>query len=212
MFSGFFGPIFCTSPSKTVQENKIQLYAYDQLPSESHYDSLCMPCTPSADDPGTIAFTKYWKIVLVPNQSYLGRSVVISQRHFGTYEEMTDEEAKEYRDIFRQLLPALQKTFTVTHFNVSYLMNMAFNIQKPDPAFKESRPNPHFHWHIIPRYDGKREFGGELFEDPDFGDSFNLKRKKVLGETFRKKAVEAIRQHLEIIYLPVKDESVKVLR
>lgn len=178
-----------------------QFYAYKNIPNISNYNKECMPCTPSELDAGTIAFTKYWKVVYVPNQSYLGRVVITSQRHFGSYEEMNDEEAYQYRQIFKQLLPAIQKTFNVTHFNVAYLMNMAFNSEKPEPAFKDGKPNPHFHWHVIPRYDGKREFGGEVFEDPDFGNSFNLKRKKTLEGEFRKKAIEAIRTNLNIIYL-----------
>lgn len=182
-------------------ENTLQFYAYKEQQSEDKYHANCMPCTPSQDDPGTIAFTHHWKIVYVPNQAYLGRIVMISQRHFGTYEEMTDEEAAEYREIFKTLLPALQKTFKVTHFNVAYLMNMAYNASKPEPAFKDGQPDPHFHWHVIPRYDGTRQFGEEVFEDPDFGNSFNFQRKKVLVGDFRKRSIEAIRRHLNIIYL-----------
>ncbi len=182
-----------------------QFYSYKELPAESTYNSACMPCTLSEDDAGTIAFTKHWKIVYVPNQSYLGRTVITAQRHFGTYEEMNEEEAWEYREILKRLLPALQKTFQVTHFNVAYLMNMAFNAQKPDPSFKNGKPNPHFHWHVIPRYDGVREFGGEIFDDPDFGDPFNFQRKKMLVGAFRKQAIEAIRNHLDIAYTEMGD-------
>ncbi len=192
-----FSVLFISSEVKTLQ-----FYAYRELQVEDKYAPHCMPCTPSEDDPGTIAFTKHWKIVYVPNQAYLGRTVITSQRHFGTYEEMTDEEADEYRGILREFLPAVQKTFNVTHFNVAYLMNMAYNAQKPEPAFKDGKPNPHFHWHVIPRYDGTREFNGEHFEDPDFGNSFNFQRRKWLVGDFRKRSIEAIRSHMDIIYLP----------
>lgn len=158
-----------------------------------------MPCTPSEKDAGTIAFTKHWKMVYVPNQSYLGRVVVTSQRHFGIYEEMKEKEAQEYREIFRKLLLAIQKAFQATHFNVAYLMNRAFDKNQPDPAFQGGKP--HFHWHVIPRYDGAREFEGELFGDPDFGNSFNFQRKKFLVGEFRKQVIEAIRKHLDITYL-----------
>ena len=80
-------------------------------------------------------------------------------------------------------------------------MNMAFNSINPEPAFKDWLPNPHFHWHVIPRYDGKREFSGEVFEDPDFGDSYDLKRKKYLVGDFRKNAIEGVRAHLDVVYL-----------
>jgi diadenosine tetraphosphate (Ap4A) HIT family hydrolase len=178
------------------------LFAYREMPEDSTYDKNCMPCTPSESDAGTIAFSTHWKIVYVPNQSYLGRLVVSSQRHFGAYDDMNADEAREYQQILRELLPALKNTFNVTHFNVAYLMNMAFNAQTPEPAFKDGKPNPHFHWHIIPRYDGVREFAGESFEDPNFGAPFDLQRKKYLVGEFRKQAVQAIREKMNITYLP----------
>lgn len=170
-------------------------------PKKSSYDPQCMCCTLSKDDAGTVAFTKHWKIVLTENQSYLGRVVIVSQRHFGSYEEMTDDEAQEYREIFQKFLPALQKTFNATHFNVCYLMNGAYNEKKPEPAFKDGKPNPHFHWHILPRYDGKREFAQTTFEDPDFGNIFNLHRKQYVDEKFKKELIEAIQENLEITYV-----------
>lgn len=195
--------VYCSETNFiSSKEKKLQFFAYRNEPTDTTYDEKCMPCTPSDRDEGSVAFTKHWKIVLVTNQSYLGRLVIISQRHFATYEEMNDDEADEYREIFKQLLPALKKTYNVTHFNVAYLMNGAFNAQKPDPAFKDGRPNPHFHWHVIPRYDGPREFHGEIFEDPDFGKSFDLHRKKYLVGEFKKKSIESLRNNLDITYLP----------
>lgn len=189
------------------ESSKLCFYAYESSVEDSNYNKECMPCTPSQNDAGTIAFTKYWKIVYVPNQSYLGRLVISSQRHFGSYEEMNDEEAIEYRNILKVLLPALKKVFSATHFNVAYLMNMAFNSEKAEPAFKDGKPNPHFHWHIIPRYDGPREFLNEKFEDPDFGDSFNMKRRKILLGEFRKQTIQLIRKEIIIQYLPLSSSS-----
>lgn len=183
----------------TGEEFTVELYAYQESPKESVYDVECMPCTPCKNDAGTIAFTRLWKIIYVPNQSYLGRTVLIPQRHFGSYEEMSDDEAREYRFILLKLLPALTKTFGVTHFNVAYLMNMAYNVQKPDPMYKNGAPHPHFHWHIIPRYDGVRRFAGHEFSDPDFGNAFNLRRKQVLEGQFRLQAIHAIQENLGII-------------
>lgn len=185
-----------------LSAEEIKFYAYAESVSDD-FDSECILCTPSKDYAATIAFTKYWKITYWMNQAYLGRSLIISKRHFGTYEEMTDEEATEYREILRSYLPALQKAFGATHFNVAYLMNMAYRTEKADPPRKEGKPNPHFHWHVIPRYDGPRTFAGETFVDPDFGDPFDMKRRQVLEGAFQKRAVEAIRRQLDVIYLPV---------
>jgi diadenosine tetraphosphate (Ap4A) HIT family hydrolase len=189
------------------QEEKLQFYAYSEE-VENNFNKECILCTPSDDYKATIAFTKHWKITYWMNQAYLGRSLIISQRHFGTYEEMNDEEALEYREILKRFLPALQKTFGTTHFNVAYLMNQAYRKEKADPPFKDGKPSPHFHWHIIPRYDGIREFDGITFEDPNFGDSFDFSRKQYLEGEFQKKAIKAIRENLGVVYVPLPDRVV----
>lgn len=170
---------------------KVEFYAYEEDVGD-HFNPECILCTPSEEYAATIAFTKHWKITLWKNQAYLGRTLIISNRHFGSYEEMTDEEADEYREILREYLPAIKKTFGATHFNVAYLMNQ---------AYREAPADPHFHWHIIPRYDGERSFNGEVFEDPDFGDSFNFNRKQYVTGDFQKKAIEAIQASLGVTYV-----------
>lgn len=184
-----------------LSAEEIKFYAYAESVSD-HFDPGCILCTPSKDYAATIAFTKHWKITYWMNQAYLGRSLIISKRHFGTYEEMTDEEAREYCEILRRYLPALKKAFGATHFNVAYLMNMAYRVEKADPPWKDDQPNPHFHWHVIPRYDGPRTFAGETFFDPDFGNPFDMKRQQRLEGEFQKQAIEKIRSHLDVIYLP----------
>ncbi len=104
---------------------------------------------------------------------------------------MSDEEAEEYREILRVNLPALKKAFGATHFHVTYLMNQ---------AYREEEPNPHFHWHIIPRYQQSVNFAGQTFQDPDFGNSFEFNRKQYLAGEFQKQAIETSRNHLDIVY------------
>ncbi|MCH9631093.1 MAG: hypothetical protein S4CHLAM37_11060 [Chlamydiia bacterium] len=176
--------------SCSFADEKLQFFAYNEE-AEDHFEQ-CILCTDSTKYKATIAFTKHWKITYWKNQAYLGRSLITSQRHFGSYEEMTDEEAKEYREILKVYLPALKKSFASTHFNVAYLMNQ---------AYREKNPDPHFHWHIIPRYNSKRYFAGERFEDPDYGNSFNFGRKQYLEGEFQKKAIEKIRSNLNVTYI-----------
>ncbi len=190
----------------TQSKTDIQFFAYAS-DVEDRFNSECILCSPSEDYAATIAFTKHWKITYWMNQAYLGRSLIISKRHFGNYEEMTNEEADEYREILRQYLPALKKTFGATHFNVAYLMNQAYRAEKADPPRKDGHPNPHFHWHVIPRYDSIRTFNEQTFEDPDFGNSFEFNRKQYLIGDFQKKAIAAIRANMDIIYLPIDDHK-----
>ena len=196
----FYSEIGITQNSCKTHNQCLKFYA-DKENIKDNFNDECILCTKSKDYAATIAFTKHWKITYWRNQAYLGRSLIIPKRHFGTYEEMTDEEAKEYREILKKFLPALQKTFKCTHFNVAYLMNQAYRIDRADPPRKHGKPNPHFHWHIIPRYEQKCAFGDEIFEDPYFGNSFDFNRKQYLTGEFQEKAIEAIRANLNIIYL-----------
>lgn len=199
---------FSEEPDREIEFNtptaenvkKIEFFAY-RNGVEDRFDPTCILCTPTENYAATIAFTKYWKITYWMNQAYLGRSLIISQRHFGSYEEMTQEEAEEYQEILRQYLPVLRKTFGVAHFNVAYLMNQAYREEKADPPQKNGEPNPHFHWHVIPRYNGPRIFEGRGFEDPDFGNAFDFSRKQYLIGEFQSRAIEAIRANMEITYL-----------
>ena len=194
----------CYAENSQVEKKEhspVMFFAYSN-DVKDNFDQGCILCTDSKHYAATIAFTTYWKITYWKNQAYLGRSLIISKRHFGTYEEMTDEEAREYREILCQYLPALQKTFGTTHFNVAYLMNQAYRHERADPPPIAGTPNPHFHWHVIPRYDGKRSFGGEDFYDPGFGNSFDFNRKQYLEGEFQKKAIQAIRENLGVICLP----------
>lgn len=190
----------CNDAGLGTSAKEVIFYAY-QNEAVDQFNAECILCTPSDSYAATIAFTKHWKITYWMNQAYLGRSLIIAKRHFGSYEEMTDEEAEEYREILRSYLPALKKAFGATHFNVAYLMNQAYRLDKADPPPKDGKPNPHFHWHIIPRYDGTRFFFGQVFEDPDFGNPFDFNRKQYLVGDFQKQAIEAIRAHLDVIYL-----------
>ncbi len=192
----------CVSGSgrSNIETTGLQFHAYlDNV--QDQFNKQCILCTPSENYGATIAFTKHWKITYWINQAYLGRTLIISQRHFGSYEEMEKEEAEEYQEILRQYLPALRKTFGVTHFNVAYLMNQAYRDEKADPPQKDGKPSPHFHWHVIPRYNGPRTYGEQVFEDPDFGNVFDFNRKQYLVGDFQALAIKAIRSNMKINYL-----------
>jgi len=175
----------------------VQFYACKNE-RENDFNKECILCTTPEKDTATIVYTKNWRLTLWVNQAYLGRMLLIANRHFGTFEEMNEEELQEFQEIMRTLLPVVKETFQVTHFNVCYLMNQAYRPINPDPPQKEGHPNPHFHWHIIPRYDGPRTFCKEVFTDPDFGNAFNFSRKQIPSQEVLKQAIDSIRKKLNV--------------
>lgn len=104
--------------------------------------------------------TQYWKIVLIPNQLYLGRSVLVLKRPCGDLADLSQTEVLDFFELVKKLQNALKMAFGATMFNWECLMNNAY---LSDP------PKPQVHWHFRARYKDMVEFAGQRFSDPNFG-------------------------------------------
>lgn len=135
--------------------------------------------------------TKKWFILLAPDQKNLGTCVIALKRSEGDLAGLNRGEWNEFSKIVKCLQFALKKSFNPTMFNWGCLMNSSY-LKKP--------PNPHVHWHFIPRYQDKVEFEGLLFEDPCFGFSTMKSREKVrkIHEKVRLKIINKIRQNFKL--------------
>lgn len=124
--------------------------------------------------------TQYWKIVLIPNQLYLGRSVLVLKRPCGDLADLSQTEVLDFFELVKKLQNALKLAFGATMFNWECLMNNAY---LSNPA------KPQVHWHFRARYKNTVEFGGQEFSDPNFGhhpindeDGKMLVPRELLGE------------------------------
>ena len=113
----------------------------------------------------------FWRVVLAPNQSLLGRCVVHLKRHVGDLADLHSEEMLEWLEVLQTLEAALRSAFGATLFNWSCYMNH---------AYRESEPDPHVHWWFVPRYNHTVEIGSCTFEDPSFGNPYNHARQVVV--------------------------------
>ena len=96
----------------------------------------------------------------MPDQLYLGRSVVVLKRQCGDLAGLSQEEMLDWLELVKKLQDLLKKTFGATMFNWSCLMNNAYQV---DPA------KPQVHWHFRARYQHPVKFAGQVFSDPNFG-------------------------------------------
>ena len=137
----------------------------------------------------TILFeTDFWKIVLSPDQDYLGRCVIILKRDSGEMSNITSDEWFDiHKNIITKLESALKKAFDATMFNWTCLMNN---------AFKAKNPKPHVHWHFRPRYNHDVTFAGEKFQDVEFSHHYSRKRKNIVSKDVLKKISEEVRKHI----------------
>jgi diadenosine tetraphosphate (Ap4A) HIT family hydrolase len=137
-----------------------------------------------------IVKTKYWFILLAPDQKNLGTCVVALKRHEGDLGRLKDEEWQEFSKIVKNLQSALKKAFNSTMFNWGCLMNL---------SYLKDHPDPHVHWHFIPRYKQIIEFAGIIFEDPCFGFSTMKSKQGVrkIPQNVRMKIINEIKKYLE---------------
>jgi diadenosine tetraphosphate (Ap4A) HIT family hydrolase len=127
--------------------------------------------------------TSLWIVKLAPNQSLLGRCVVSTRRHVEDLPHLTHQEVIDFFEIIRQLENALRQAFNATMFNWSCYMNH---------AYRETSPNPHVHWWVVPRYNDTRELGGITFKDSHFGDPYDHSQWQDVSAEIKAQIIEKI--------------------
>ncbi len=131
--------------------------------------------------------TKYWNILLGMNQSQLGRCIVVLKRHCGNLSELEQNEILDFFGIAKQLENATKKSFDATMFNWTCLMN---------DAYKENPPQPHVHWHFLPRYDHDVVIDGTKFSDSKFGQYYDREGNIEISEKLKQKIISKLLENL----------------
>ena len=132
--------------------------------------------------------TEFWKVILMPDQTYLGRCVVVLKRNCGDLAEVSHEEVLDFFDnVVKKLEVSFRNTFNATMFNWTCLMNN---------AYQEEVPKPQVHWHFRPRYKSPVHFLGETFIDPNFGHHYERATEKLINQDIRKEIIKQIASNL----------------
>ena len=140
------------------------------------------------EDETIIYETDFWKVVLSPDQAYLGRCVIVLKRDCGEMSNLTSDEWMDFhKNIVQKLESAFKKAFNATMFNWTCLMNN---------AFKAENPKPHVHWHFRPRYKNDVKFTGEQFQDLEFAHHYNRERKKIVSKEILEKISKEVKKYL----------------
>ena len=99
-----------------------------------------------------------WRLVVNHNQNYLGKVMLVLNRHATDVTELTAKEQSEFWSVLAKTKHALELVFAPDHFNYAFLMNQ----------------DAHVHMHIIPRYAHPREFAGQIFHDEQLAEHYRL--------------------------------------
>jgi|SRR3989344_4593219 len=146
----------------------------------------CFFCT-DQDAENKIDQSEYWNIYLSNNQTYLGRCLIALKRHASDLAELEKVEWQDFINLVERIEKSMTRSFEPTLFNWACLMNN---------AYQEIIPNPHVHWHLVPRYSHVVEFDGEIFEDLEFGHHYNSQKSKNIPPNLRQILISRIKKNL----------------
>ena len=104
-----------------------------------------------------VASYRHFDVYLHENQRYLGRVFILLKEGCGDFLDLNPEQREEFFLIGNKVKAALTSLFQPKLFNYAALSNTS----------------PQMHVHVIPRYQGPREFGGILFLDERFGKNYS---------------------------------------
>lgn len=130
--------------------------------------------------------TDHWIVFLAPNQSNLATCVVALKRDQKTLTGLSKEEWDDFILLLESMEKAVKIAFNATLFNWGCLMNT---------FYLEDKPEPHLHWHFIPRYRDPVNFAGCTFEDPHFG-YMRPRPSKNISSDVRDKIADKIREFI----------------
>ena len=85
----------------------------------------------------SILRTPFWDVVHCNDTALLGWTVLVTHRHIGAIDELTQAEALELGTLLRKVSLALKK---IVHCSKTYVIQMA-----------EAEGHHHVHFHVIPR-------------------------------------------------------------
>jgi len=95
----------------------------------------------------------YWNLYLAESQFILGWSCAVLKRHAEFFDDLTNEELIELKQVVKEFKLALEKVFHPDWFNIMQLGNMV----------------KHIHFQLVPRYEDRKEYEGRTFVDKDYG-------------------------------------------
>lgn len=120
-----------------------------------------------------------WIVMARPQQVTLGSLVLASRRPVERFGALDDEGFRALGPAVRQIEAAL--TAFVGYQKINYLMLMMVD--------------PDVHFHVIPRYEGEREFGGMVFPDAGWPGPPDLKAAVTPAPEGMAALVEALRRN-----------------
>ena len=141
------------------------------------------------DEKWLLLKNEYWTVYLADEQDYIGRCILVLNRHCGSLSKL---EMQEWIAL-KKLIDKLEKCFKVVLgaevCNWSCLMNSFYKCEEP---------NPHLHIHVRPRYKNTLNINTNTYCDAEYGHHYKLKKEIQLVEADRVSMFELMKEKLNV--------------
>ena len=128
----------------------------------------------------------YWSVYLADRQDYIGRCILVLNRHCSSLSELDGSEWIELKTIIDRLEYIYKEVLGAELYNWSCLLN---------DFYKEAVPNPHLHIHVRPRYKNTVVINNHAYIDTEFAHHYTLKKESVLLDDDRKILYALMKNH-----------------
>lgn len=128
-----------------------------------------------------------WSVYLADDQDYIGRCILVLNRHCGCLSELTDNEWIDLKHIIDRLENCFKTALGAELCNWSCLLN---------DFYKRANPNPHLHLHVRPRYKIPFSLNGVQYVDEEFGHHYNPKKGNMIDIDGRRKIYDILKSNL----------------
>ena len=119
----------------------------------------------------------HWSVYLADRQDYVGRCILVLNRHCGSLSELDVPEWMELKTIINRLEWIYKEVLGAELCNWSCLLNN---------FYKEAVPNPHLHIHVRPRYKNAVVINNHTYIDTEFTHHYALKKESIVLDDDRK--------------------------
>lgn len=131
----------------------------------------------------------HWSVHLADVQDYVGRCILVLNRHCGSLSELDMAEWIELKTIVDKLEYIYKEVFGAELSNWSCLLNN---------FYKETTPNPHLHLHVRPRYKNEIIINHHSYIDAEFGHHYALKKEDLLLDEDKHTLYALMQKHFVI--------------
>lgn len=128
----------------------------------------------------------HWSVYLADIQDYVGRCILVLNRHCGSLSELDISEWIELKTIIDRLECSFRGVLGAELSNWSCLLNN---------FYKEAIPNPHLHIHVRPRYKNAVVINNHSYTDAEFAHHYALKKESLLPDDDRQILYAQMKKH-----------------